>query len=71
MSATVLRLPHPIRRPSGFARALSALAARWHEAVKRRETRRYLSEMDEHMLHDIGISRAQALFDLDLPHNGN
>lgn len=30
-------------------------------------SRRYLAEMDDHMLHDLGISRAQACFEASRP----
>jgi uncharacterized protein YjiS (DUF1127 family) len=43
----------------------SRLARAWHAwRMSRRvaDAGRYLTEMDDHMLHDIGISRAQASF---------
>ena len=44
---------------------LGGLAARWQRARLRRETRRTIMMMDEHMLSDLGVSRAQALFEID------
>jgi uncharacterized protein YjiS (DUF1127 family) len=35
------------------------------EAWRRRGLRRYLAEADEYLLADIGVSRAQALFELE------
>ncbi len=65
MQSITLRLPHMPR--VGLARAAASLMARVQHWRRLRETRRYLADMDEHMLHDIGVSRAQALFDVDLP----
>ena len=74
-SLTVLRATdqtpaRPAPRPSAgpgapFARAAAALFAAWRRARQRAATRRYLTEMDEHMLQDLGVSRAQASFELD------
>jgi uncharacterized protein YjiS (DUF1127 family) len=50
---------------SGFGHFAARLAARWRHAQRLRETRRYLTQMDERMLQDIGVSRAQAVFELD------
>ena len=63
MNALALHLSLP--RSGELARAAAAVWARWQHRRKTRETRRYLAEMGEHMLHDIGVSRAQALFDLE------
>lgn len=41
------------------------LWARWRRAWRARQFRRSLLEMDDRMLSDIGVSRAQALFELD------
>jgi len=64
MSGVVLTFPR-LRRPAAWRLAMAALAARWVQARRRREARRYIAQMDEHMLSDIGISRAQALFEID------
>ena len=37
----------------------------WQRARRRRQTRRYIMTMDEQALSDIGVSRAQALFEID------
>jgi uncharacterized protein YjiS (DUF1127 family) len=50
---------------TGIGHALLALRARLQEARRLRETRRYLEQMDDHMLSDLGVSRAQARFDLE------
>jgi uncharacterized protein YjiS (DUF1127 family) len=42
-----------------------AVAGRWQQARQRRATRRYIMAMDEHMLADLGVSRAQALFEIE------
>jgi len=45
-----------------------AVEAKWMhlvEAWRLRETRRYIEQMDDRMLADIGVSRAQALFEID------
>lgn len=57
------------RQEEGLRQRVAALATRWRQARRRRELRRYIMEMDEHMLSDIGVSRAQALFDIDAEHN--
>lgn len=66
MTAIVIRIPLP-SLPHGSARPLTqvahGIAAKWRAARLRRATQRYLAEMDDHMLSDIGVSRAQALFD--------
>ena len=66
---TSISLVLPVRRrwEWGLRRFTITLAARWHAARQRRETRRYIMGMDEHMLADIGVSRAQALFEIDRP----
>ena len=51
----------------GFGRAAAALVARVRHARQVAETRRYLEQMDDHMLSDLGVSRAQAAFELDHP----
>ncbi|MDA8250105.1 MAG: DUF1127 domain-containing protein [Rhodospirillales bacterium] len=53
------------QRRAGWRALLSAWAARWQQARRLRQARRYILEMDEHMLSDIGVSRAQALFEID------
>jgi uncharacterized protein YjiS (DUF1127 family) len=66
MSSSVLAWP---RRPARGAvrRTLATVWARWTEMRRRRETMRYLAEMDDHMLSDLGVSRAQLHFELDRP----
>jgi uncharacterized protein YjiS (DUF1127 family) len=64
MTSIGLSLP-ALRFGTGLGHALQTLVARWQEARARAETRRYLSEMDDHMLQDLGVSRAQALFEVD------
>jgi uncharacterized protein YjiS (DUF1127 family) len=49
----------------GLARAIPALWARWRAARDLAETRRYLALMDDHMLKDLGVSRAQAYFEVE------
>jgi uncharacterized protein YjiS (DUF1127 family) len=66
MSSTVVAWPRRCSR-SGFRRVLAAAWARWTEARQRRETMRYLSHMDDHMLSDLGVSRAQLFFEMDRP----
>lgn len=51
----------------GFWHFAAGLAARWRQAQRLRETRRYVAQMDDRMLSDIGVSRAQAAFELDHP----
>jgi uncharacterized protein YjiS (DUF1127 family) len=53
------------RRGRGLRRLARSLAARWRRVRALRQTRRYIMEMDERMLSDIGVSRAQALFEID------
>ncbi len=64
MNTIGLTLPFA-RVGGGFGRAASALWARWTYARQMRETRHYLEQMDDHMLQDLGVSRAQAGFELD------
>ena len=54
-----------VRRDVGLRRWAAAVSARWRRARQRRETRRYIMAMEPHMLADIGVSRAQALFEID------
>lgn len=58
------------RRGAGWRILLAAWAARWQQARRVRQARRYILEMDERMLSDIGVSRAQALFEIDRPRRG-
>lgn len=58
MSGFVLSSPLAARRPRGVARAVLATVA---EAFRAITTRRQLLEMDERMLKDIGVTRAEAL----------
>lgn len=65
-----IALEMPVARPRDVGQGLAGtLLARWRAAWQARAMRRYLSEMDDHMLSDIGVSRAQALFELD--HGGH
>ncbi|MDA8253609.1 MAG: DUF1127 domain-containing protein [Rhodospirillales bacterium] len=64
MTSIGLMLP-ALRRGAGPRRILAALAARWQRRQRLRATRRYVMEMDAPMLADIGVSRAQALFEID------
>jgi uncharacterized protein YjiS (DUF1127 family) len=60
-----MTLAQPVLRASaGLGRVAEVLWARWQHARQLRETRRYLEEMDDHMLQDLGVSRAQAFFEL-------
>ena len=64
-----LRRSSPGRR-SWMDRAVAAAGAMRHtfaEAVRVAATRRYLTGMDDRMLSDIGISRAQAQFEAGRP----
>jgi uncharacterized protein YjiS (DUF1127 family) len=63
MNTIALSLPQFVG--TGFGRAAAALWARWQHARRLRETRLYLEQMDDHMLSDIGVSRAQVGFELD------
>jgi uncharacterized protein YjiS (DUF1127 family) len=61
-----LSFPLPfIRSGTGIGHAVQTLAARWRHARQVAEARRYLAQMDDHMLQDLGVSRAQALFEVD------
>lgn len=63
---STLSLPLPFGRFGiGFGQAFRTFAARWRHARRLAETRRYLQAMDDHMLNDLGVSRAQAMFELD------
>jgi len=58
----------PLHRPHqrwGLGGALSMLAARWNRAATLRRARRQVAEMDDQMLADLGVSRAQAIFEID------
>jgi len=67
MSTLTVTFPPISQLGSGLGRAAASLIARLQYARKQRETRRYLEQMDDHMLQDLGVSRAQALFELDRP----
>jgi uncharacterized protein YjiS (DUF1127 family) len=43
--------------------AIAAVRRAWHEAARAAASRRNLRQMDDRMLSDIGISRAQADFE--------
>ena len=61
-----LTLTFPFSRfGEGIAHAAAGLVARWRHARRIAQTRRYLAQMDDHMLADLGVSRAQAAFELD------
>ena len=63
---TTITLPRSATRASlGLGRAIATLWARWQYQRRLRETRRYLEQMDDRMLQDLGVSRAQAFFELD------
>jgi uncharacterized protein YjiS (DUF1127 family) len=64
MSTLTLTFPF-IRFSTGLGQMAAVVAARWRHARRLRETRRYLAQMDDHMLQDLGVSRAQAAFELD------
>jgi uncharacterized protein YjiS (DUF1127 family) len=49
----------------GLGGTLSMLAARWHRTAMLRRARRQVAEIDDDMLADIGVSRAQAMFEID------
>jgi uncharacterized protein YjiS (DUF1127 family) len=53
------------RVATGLRHTAGVLFAQWQYARKMRETQRYLSQMDDHMLADLGVSRAQAAFEAD------
>jgi uncharacterized protein YjiS (DUF1127 family) len=74
---TVIELTLPARRQQiaarvdaerpgfGLRQVAALIAARWRSARKLRQARRYVMAMDERTLADIGVSRAQALFEID------
>lgn len=64
MNTLTLGLPL-IRFGTGFGRLAAALLARWQHIRRLQETKRYVAQMDDHMLSDIGVSRAQVTFELD------
>ncbi|HET9019261.1 MAG TPA: DUF1127 domain-containing protein [Acetobacteraceae bacterium] len=64
MTGIGLALP-ALRQRGGLRHVLARLVEGWQHRRRLRQTRRYILEMDEHMLSDIGISRAQALFEID------
>ena len=47
----------------GFRALLSSAVDGFRTMVRVATSRRYLAEMDDSMLHDLGISRAQANFE--------
>ena len=58
----------PLSRPRNSAGAMIARAFHVIGRMARvAMSRRYLAEMDDHMLHDLGISRAQACFEASRP----
>ena len=65
------RMPAKQRAPDDrrVRRLVASWAARgaqaWRRARLRRQTRRYIMMMDERTLSDIGVSRAQVLFEID------
>jgi uncharacterized protein YjiS (DUF1127 family) len=64
MTSIGLTLPF-MRAGSGLGHAAHMLWVRWRNARLLAETRRSLRDMDEHMLQDLGVSRAQLNFELD------
>jgi len=50
---------------TGLTQAASGLLASFKEMRKARQTQRYLAQMDDHMLSDIGVSRAQVAFEVE------
>jgi uncharacterized protein YjiS (DUF1127 family) len=65
---TTLSLTLPFGRFSigiGIGHMAQTLRARWQHARRLRETRRYLERMDDHMLSDLGVSRAQVFFEIE------
>ncbi len=64
MTSMLMTLPR-LRNGEGLGRLLSALVALWRQGRRLRAARRYVMEMDSHMLADIGVSRAQAMFEID------
>jgi uncharacterized protein YjiS (DUF1127 family) len=53
------------RLGAGIAHTASSVLSHLDAARKLRETRRQLATMDDRMLSDIGVSRAQIEFELD------
>lgn len=71
---TSIGLVLPVRRQGseqqelGLRRFAATVVAHWRRAVLLRQTRRYVMQMDDRTLADLGISRAQALFEIDRQH---
>jgi uncharacterized protein YjiS (DUF1127 family) len=63
MSDTILLHQHRARATGLLARAIEIIA-RWQ---RRARTRAELARLDEHALHDIGVTRAQAEYELGKP----
>ena len=66
MSQTVTKLhfaPAPLSLRDRAAVVLHRIGAAWREAA----TQRQLSQLDDRALEDIGISRAQAQFQVERP----
>ena len=55
------------RSESGVARAVVALFDTVAEWAERRRQRRALEALPDHLLHDIGLSRADAVNEADKP----
>ncbi len=49
----------------GLTHTANALLARVERARKFRQTQRYLAQLDDRMLSDIGVSRAQIEFEIE------
>jgi uncharacterized protein YjiS (DUF1127 family) len=64
MTSIGLTLPH-LHVGVGVGRTVHRLLARWRQARRIAEARRAISEMDDHMLRDLGVSRAPAYFEVD------
>jgi uncharacterized protein YjiS (DUF1127 family) len=51
----------------GGALLLDGLFSRLGQAIRRQRSRREITRLDDHMLRDIGVSRAAALYEADKP----
>ncbi len=48
------------QRPRGTPSGISSIAQRWYKLRERRNTALVLRGLDDHMLHDIGLTRREA-----------
>ena len=63
---TAIRVVLPVQQRAGFWRLVGKwVADHWRAARAREQSRRYIVEMDDRMLSDIGTSRSEALFQID------